>query len=73
MVFDNLGTSQHIEYPSLQVTNIQEGVEAVILQPPQCIHPDTNDLDALANPLNTMTTYISATTTLTSYISDPRL
>ena len=56
LVFDNLGTSQHIECPSPQVINTQEGVETVILQPPQCTHPATNYLDALANQFTTITT-----------------
>ena len=67
--FYNLGTSQHIEYHSPQVTTKQEGVEIFILHTPQDLHPDINDLAVISNPSTTMTPYISATTIIPFDIS----
>ena len=67
---DNLGTSQHVDYDSPQVTTTQEGVETFIPQPPQDLHPDINALASLSNTSTTMYPSISATTALPSYLSE---
>ena len=68
--FDNLGTSQYIEYHSPQFTTTQKGVETVMPKPQQDLHPYINALSTIYNPSTTMNPSITATTTLTSDISE---
>ena len=67
---DNLGTSQHIDYHSPQVTTTQEEVETFIPQYPQDLHLDINSLATLDNSSTNITPSISATTTLSSGLSE---
>ena len=68
--FDNLVTSQNIEYHYPQATTTQVGVETVIENPLQYLHPSINALADLAKPYTAMTTSTSAITAIPSFISE---
>ena len=66
--FDNIGTSQNIDYRYSQVTNTHKGVETVITHNTRDLHPDINALDAIANISTTMNPSISTTKKLPSVL-----